>query len=79
MSTTNTGTPARTPVFSNPDGVDAPEGVTQIGWTVQGAAPYVRGTNFAFPSADGTRTPASVAGWTAQSAGTGSDQNLVEG
>jgi hypothetical protein len=71
-------TPAKTPVFVNADGVNAPEGGTEIGWTVQGTAAYVKGTNYVFATPDQTRTPANVFGWTVQNANTGSDENLVQ-
>lgn len=66
-----------TKVFSNPDGVNAPEGGTAIGWTIQGVqvnprTPPVK----VFPLAS-NRTPATRNGWTVQSATDGSDQNLV--
>jgi hypothetical protein len=71
-------TPAPTPVFTNADGVNAPEGGTEIGWTSQGTAPYPgRGKTPVFPSA-ANYTPATAYGWTVQSAAGGSDQNLVQ-
>jgi hypothetical protein len=68
-------TPASTPVFVNPDGVNGPEGATGIGWSVQGNVKYPgKGKTPVFTSsADGTATPAAVSGWTAQV----SNQNLV--
>ena len=71
-----TVTPAKTPVFVNADGVNAPEGVTEIGWTVQGNARYPGDKTTRVFSFATNHTPANAAGWTVQSA-TGSDQNLV--
>jgi hypothetical protein len=66
-----------TKVFSNPDGVNSPEGGTAIGWTIQGVQlnPQTAPVRV-FPFAS-NRTPATRPGWTVQSAVDGSDQSTV--